>query len=82
MYLNNNLFNLINFLSPYNLVRYEGFFSFYTTDISYNSIFISEGKATEVTYVKADDGHNYLVRNLPDKKEAAELTEMKKRLAK
>ena len=40
-----------------------------------------EGKATEVTYVKANDGHNYLVRNLPDKKEAAELlAEMKKRL--
>ena len=30
-----------------------------------------EGKATEVTYVKASDGHNYLVRNLPDKEEAA-----------
>ena len=42
-----------------------------------------EGKASEVTYVKADDGHNYLVRNLPDKKEAAELlSEMKKRLTK
>tara|TARA_Y100000389_G_C17408896_1_gene489689 strand:+ start:167 stop:763 length:597 start_codon:yes stop_codon:yes gene_type:complete len=40
-----------------------------------------EGKATEVTYVTADDGQNYLVRNLPDKKEAANLlSEMKKRL--
>ena len=40
-----------------------------------------EGKATEVTYVKASDGHNYLVRNLPDKEEAAQLlAEMKKRL--
>ena len=42
-----------------------------------------EGKASEVTYVKASDGHNYLVRNLPDKQEGAELlAEMKKRLTK
>ena len=42
-----------------------------------------EGKATEVTYVKADDGDMYLVRNLPDKQDAANtLAEMKKRLTK
>ena len=42
-----------------------------------------EGKANEVTYVKADDGDMYLVRNLPDKLEAANLlAEMKKRLTK
>lgn len=42
-----------------------------------------ESKATEVTYVQADDGDTYLVRNLPDKVEAANLlAEMKKRLTK
>jgi len=42
-----------------------------------------EAKATEVTYVKAKDDSEYLVRNLPDKEEAANLlADMKKRLTK
>ena len=42
-----------------------------------------EGKATEVTYVEAKDGDSYLVRNLPDKLEAANLlADMKDRLTK
>tara|TARA_B100000989_G_scaffold298232_1_gene286654 strand:+ start:1309 stop:1941 length:633 start_codon:yes stop_codon:yes gene_type:complete len=42
-----------------------------------------EGKATEVTYVKAKDDNTYLVRNLPDKVEAANLlSDMKKNLTK
>ena len=42
-----------------------------------------EGKATEVTYVTAKDGDSYLVRNLPDKLEAANLlSAMKERLTK
>jgi predicted metal-dependent hydrolase len=42
-----------------------------------------ESKASEVTYVEAKDGDTYLVRNLPDKLQAANLlSDMKKKLTK
>ena len=36
-----------------------------------NFLFIHKSKSSEVKYVKAKDGAEYLVRNLPDKRQAA-----------
>ena len=52
----------------------EGFVEIFLIAIIILLVFIYfEGKSNEVTYVKAEDKNSYLVRNLPDKKKAANL---------
>jgi hypothetical protein len=62
----------------------QDFTSFFLLIIVITIVYLYlEAKATEVSYVKAKDGSEYLVRNLPDKEEAANLLAgMKKRLTK
>jgi hypothetical protein len=62
----------------------QDFTSFFLLIIVITIVYLYlEAKATEVSYVKAKDGQEYLVRNLPDKEEAANLlANMKKRLTK